>query len=82
MGRCDNFQDSPLGGLKVVRKLSKWMERCDAHGRSLQKLWEVGQLSGSVTYSHQGGVKGIRKVYQLMDRYDGHVGCVKGCGEL
>ena len=42
----------------------------------------MGQLSGSVTCSHQGGVKGIRKVYQLMDRYDGHVGCVKGCGEL
>ena len=49
------------------------MERCVAHGRSVQEFREVRQLSGSVTCNHQGGVKGIRKVCQLMERCDGYV---------
>ena len=68
--RCD----SPQGGVKDVRKVCQLMERCVAHGRSVQELGEVRQLSGSVTCNHQVCVKGIRKVCQLMERCDGYVG--------
>ena len=34
-------RDSPKGGVKDVRKVCPLMERCDAHGRSLQELGEV-----------------------------------------
>ena len=32
--------DSPQGGLKVVRKVCQLMDRCDAHGCSIQELGE------------------------------------------
>ena len=51
--------------MKDARKVCQFMERCDAHGRSVQEIGEVWQLSGSAICSHQGGVKGIRKVCQL-----------------
>ena len=35
--RCD----SPQGGVKDVRKTCQLMERCDAHGRSVQEFGEV-----------------------------------------
>ena len=38
MGRSDN---SPKGGVKVVRKVCQLMERCDVHGRSVHELGEV-----------------------------------------
>ena len=41
--------DSPQGGVNNIRKLFQLMERCDAHGRSVQELGEVLQFSGSVT---------------------------------
>ena len=33
--------DSPQGGVNDVRKLFQLMERCDAHGRSVQVLGKV-----------------------------------------
>ena len=33
--------DSSQGSLKDVRKACQLMERCDAHGRSVQELGEV-----------------------------------------
>ena len=35
--RCD----SPQGGVNDVRKMFQLMERCDAHGRSVQVLGKV-----------------------------------------
>ena len=35
--RCD----SPQGGVKGIRKVCQLMERCDAHGRSVQELGQV-----------------------------------------
>ena len=49
-GRCKGVSEgvitfrrygSPQGGVKDVRKVCQLMERCDAHGRSVQELWEV-----------------------------------------
>ena len=45
MRRCDNFQDvsvdSPRGGVKDVGRVCQLMERCDAHGSSVQELGKV-----------------------------------------
>ena len=39
--RCVRKCDSCQGDLKDVRKVCQLMERCDAHGRSVQELGEV-----------------------------------------
>ena len=74
--RCD----SPLGGVKDVRKVSVDGEVC-CSWEKCTGAWESMTVVRKCD-SHQGGVKGIRKVHQLMERCDGHGGDVKVLGEV